>query len=104
MAPLRMGPQAGLQLTEAAPLRRAREEGLVQIRRREPADTPNDDLLAFLVPLERRAWTDAESPPNDRRNRNPTVRSESRPCNGHRHHRLEGTPWVAVDGGENIVG
>jgi hypothetical protein len=73
MAPLRMGPQAGLQFTEAAPLRRARKEGLVHIGRREPADTPNDDLLAFLVPLQRGARANAELPPNGYGNRDLTL-------------------------------
>ena len=56
-----MGPQAGLQFIEAAPLWRTRKEGLVQLGRREPADTPDDDLFAFLVPLQSRARTYAES-------------------------------------------
>ena len=39
----------------------------------EPTDTPNDDLLAFLVPLQRGARANAELPPNGCGNRDLTL-------------------------------
>jgi hypothetical protein len=70
--------QASLQLLKTAPLRRTREDSLVEIRGREPSDAPDDDPVALLVPFQRGAWADAEFSPDRRWNRYLALSGETR--------------------------
>jgi hypothetical protein len=77
MAPLRVGLEAGFQFRQAAMLGWAREESLVDIGRREPTDTPNDDSLVLFIPLQRGPRANPELPPNGRGNRDLALRGEA---------------------------
>jgi hypothetical protein len=77
MAPLRVDLTALLEFRQAPTSRRLGEDRGVQIGRREPANPPNYDLLAFLMPLEGGTWTDAKLPSNSSWNRDLALRGEA---------------------------
>jgi hypothetical protein len=77
MAPLRVGLTTLLEFHQAPTSRRLGEERGVQIGGREPANAPDYDLLAFLVPLEGGTWTDAELPSNNGWNRDLALGGEA---------------------------
>jgi hypothetical protein len=49
----------------------------MEIGRRKPTDTPNNDLLAFLMPLQRGTRPDTELSPNESGNRDLTLCRET---------------------------
>ena len=55
----------------------------MEIGGREPTDTPNDDLLAFLMPFQRGARANAELPANGGRNRDLPLGGETGMGNRH---------------------
>jgi hypothetical protein len=74
---------AVLQLNQRPTPRPPLEQGIVQVLRRVPAGSPDDDCRALLVPFQNGTRTDAEATPHLGRDRDLALRGYAGVSKGH---------------------